>query len=104
MPPSPVAVGDGTVVGGMYRCSALPPAMSGPPTRVAGTVDVFRGPNPGLPDEIVHTDGEYSIALPPGEYVLVGHWSGSNLAPPMAKVVVSSGRITRQDLDYQGCK
>jgi hypothetical protein len=65
---------------------------------------VFQGPNDGLPDEVVTTDGTYALDLPPGHYVLVGHSTGSNLAPPMARVVVSSGTITHQDLDYQGCK
>jgi hypothetical protein len=67
-------------------------------------VDVFRGPLPGLPDEIINTDGTYAFELPPGDYDLVGHWTGSNLAPPMVKVVVSSGKTIREDLVYQGCK
>jgi hypothetical protein len=99
---TPVADGDGTVVGGLYRCYALPPPTA--PKGVAGTVSVFQGPNDGLPDEVVTTDGTYALDLPPGHYVLVGHSTGSNLAPPMARVVVSSGTITHQDLDYQGCK
>ena len=102
--PGSVATTYGTVTGGMFRCFGLPEFLSGPPTRVAGTVSVFRGPNDGLPEEIVQTDGEYSIKLPPGEYVLVGHWAGSNLAPPMVTMQVTSGTITRQDLDYRGCR
>jgi hypothetical protein len=102
-PPSPVAAGEGTVVGAMYRCFGVQPALAGSLTRAAGNVAVFRGPRPGLPFEVVQTDGEYSIALPPGEYELVGHWTGSNLAPPTAQVSVSGGRITRQDLVYKGC-
>jgi hypothetical protein len=101
---TPVGVGDGTVTGGMYRCFALPPSMSGPPTLVAGTVDVFRGPLPGLPDEIIKTDGTYTIQLPPGPYELVGHWTGSDLAPPMVNVVVSSEQTTYLDLVYTSCK
>ena len=102
--PAALATGDGTITGGLYRCYALAPSISGPPTRVAGTVSVLRGPNAGLPDEIVPTDGTYALQLPPGPYDLVGHWAGSNLAPPMVKVVVSSGRTTRQDLVYTDCK
>jgi hypothetical protein len=102
--PTPAKTGDGMIVGGLYRCFGLAPALSEPPTRVDGTVDVFRGPLPGLPDEIVPTDGTYSLELPPGAYDLVGHWEGSNLAPPMARVVVSSGTITPQDLVYTTCK
>lgn len=90
-------------MGGLYRCFGLPPSISGPPTVVGGTVDVFRGTNDGLPDETVTTSGEYTLKLPPGEYVLVGHWTGSNLSPPMVAVTVRSGQVTRQDLDYQGC-
>lgn len=101
--PVPPTAGYGRVIGGIYRCFGLPPSMSGPPTRVAGTVDVFRGPNDGLPDAVIKTDGEYAFELPPGEYVLVGHWTGSNLSPPMVTVAVSSGKITRQDLDYGRC-
>jgi hypothetical protein len=103
-PPAAVAPGDGTVVGGLYRCFGLDPALSGPPTQVAGSVSVFRGPNAGLPDEIVSTNGAYSLNLAPGEYDLVGHWAGSNLAPPMVKVRVSSGTVIHQDLDYVDCK
>jgi hypothetical protein len=102
--PTPVARGDGTVTGGMYRCSALAPVVAVPTTLVAGTVDVFRGPLPGLPGWIINTDGAYSITLPPGPYDLVGHWTGSNLAPPEAKVIVSSEKVTLQNLIYQGCK
>jgi hypothetical protein len=101
---APVAVTDGTVLGGMYRCSGLPLSVSGPPTLIAGSVSVFRGPNAGLPDEIVNTDGTYALELAPGPYVLVGHATGSNLAPPMARVEVSSGSIIHQDLDYEGCR
>jgi hypothetical protein len=101
--PSPVAAGEGTVVGAMYRCFGVQPALAGSLTRAAGNVAVFRGPRPGLPLEVIQTDAEYSIALPPGEYELVGHWTGSNLAPPTAQVSVSGGRITRQDLAYKGC-
>jgi hypothetical protein len=102
-PPSPVATGEGTVVGAMYRCFGVQPALAGSLTRAPGNVAVFRGSRPGLPFEVVQTGGEYSIALPPGEYELVGHWTGSNLAPPTARVSVSDGRITRQDLVYRGC-
>ena len=102
-PPSPVATGEGTVVGAMYRCFGVQPALAGSLTRAAGNVAVFRGPRPELPFEVVETDGDYSIALPPGEYELVGHWTGSNLAPPTAQVSVSGGGITRQDLVYKGC-
>lgn len=92
------------IVGGLYRCFALPSALSGPPARVAGTVDVFRGPLPGLPDEIVSTSGAYALDLPPGEYDLVGHWADSNLAPPEARVIVASGTTIRLDLVYRDCK
>ncbi len=89
------------MVGGLYRCFALQP---GTPQRVAGTVDVFRGPLPGLPAEIVSTSGEYTLDLPPGPYELVGHWADTNLAPPEAKINVTSGTIIPQDLVYTGCK
>jgi hypothetical protein len=102
--PSPIAAGYGVVTGGMYRCSALAPVVAGPPTTVDGTVSVFPGPNDGLPREIITTEGTYAIELPPGQYDLVGHWTGSNLAPPMARVIVSSGTTTHQDLVYTGCK
>lgn len=103
-PVTPIPSGDGVVVGGLYRCFAVPPALSGPPARVAGTVDVFRGPLPGLPDEIVPTTGEYRLDLPPGPYELVGHWAGSLLAPPVARVTVSRGTIIPQNLVYLDCK
>jgi hypothetical protein len=103
-PVTPTPNGDGVIVGGLYRCFGSAISQSLPATRVAGTVDVFRGPLPGLPDEIVPTDGGYALDLPPGEYDLVGHWADSNLAPPEAKVNVTSGATILLDLVYEGCK
>jgi hypothetical protein len=105
----PVYADTGTVVGGIYRCSALPPSISVPPTRVAGTVDVFSdeggvpGPAP-FTQAIVAAGGTFTFKLPPGTYVLVGHWTGSNLSPPTATAIVTTGKITHQDLRYQQCK
>lgn len=105
----PVATFDGTVTGGIYRCSALPPQLSAPPTRVAGTVDVFTDQSgtvgqASFTQALVTTGGTYTFTLPPGTYVLVGHWTGSNPSPPTATVTVTTGKITHQDLDYQTCK
>jgi hypothetical protein len=105
----PVAAFDGTVTGGIYRCSALPPSLTRPPTRVAGTVDVFTDQSgtvgqASFTQALVTTGGTYTFKLPPGTYVLVGHWTGSNLSPPTATVTVTTGKIAHQDLDYQTCK
>jgi hypothetical protein len=105
----PVYADTGTVVGGIYRCSALPPSISGPPTRVAGTVDVFsdEGGVPGpasFTQALVAAGGTFMLRLPPGTYVLVGHWTGSNLSPPTATAIVTTGKTTHQDLRYQQCK
>jgi hypothetical protein len=101
---APLPAATGAIVGGIYRCFAL----SGPPTRVAGSVDVFAGDHltanqPTTVQSVVAEGGTYTFILPPGKYVLIGHWAGSNLSPPMVTVTVTSGQITRQDLDYQGC-
>lgn len=53
---------------------------------------------------LVPPGGTYTFNLPPGTYVLVGHWTGSNLSPPTATVTVTTGKITHQDLDYETCK
>ena len=100
----PVYMG-GTVVGGIYPCSAVPPSISVPPKRVAGTVDVFTpGSSAAFAEGSVAAGGTYSFNLPPGRYVLVAHWAGSNVSPPMVNVIVVSGEAIRQDLDYEGCK
>jgi hypothetical protein len=104
----PVATGNGAIVGGIYRCFGLPPSISGPPTRVAGTVDVFTdeggvASQASFAQAFVATGGTYRFNLPAGDYVLVGHWTGSNLHPPMVTVTVTAGKITHQDLDYRGC-
>jgi hypothetical protein len=105
----PVGAADGTVTGGIYRCSAAPPSLSAPPTRVAGTVDVFTDQS-GIVGgasftQAIVTDGvTYTFKLPPGTYVLVGHWTGSNLSPPSATVTVTTGKITHQNLVYELCK
>jgi hypothetical protein len=104
----PVAALDGTVTGGIYRCFGLPPSLSGPPTRVAGTVDVFTDQSGIVGDAsftqaLVTTGGTYAFTLPPGTYVLIGHWTGSNLSPPTATVTVATGKITHQNLRYQRC-
>jgi hypothetical protein len=100
---------DGTVTGGIYRCSALPPSLTGPPTRVAGTVDVFtdQGGIEGqasFTQALVPTGGTYTFKLPPGTYVLIGQWTGSNLSPPTATVTVTTGKVTHQNLVYEQCK
>jgi hypothetical protein len=105
----PVAASDGTVTGGIYRCSALPPSLTGPPTRVAGTVDVFTDQSgtvggASFTQALVTDGGTYTFKLPPGTYVLVGHWTGSNLSPPTATVTVTTGKITHQNLVYEQCK
>jgi hypothetical protein len=104
----PVVADDGTVTGGIYRCSALPPSLAGPPTRVAGTVDVFTDLN-GVVAPVPFTQalapaGSYTLKLPPGTYVLVGHQTGRNPSPLPVTVTVTTGKITHQDLDYEQCK
>jgi hypothetical protein len=103
-----LASDSGAVVGGIYRCFGLPESISGPPTRVAGIVDVFAGnriatSQPKFAEESVAAGGTYTFDLPPGTYVLIGHWTGSNLSPPMATVTVTSGTVTSRNLDYVGC-
>jgi hypothetical protein len=105
----PVAAFDGTVTGGIYRCSALPPQLTGPPTRVAGTVDVFTDQGgvqsqTSFTQALVPDGGTYTFKLPPGTYVLVGHATDSNLSPPIATVTVTTGKVTHQDLAYEQCK
>lgn len=105
----PVAAFDGTVTGGIYRCSALPPSLTGPPTRVAGTVDVFTDQSgtegqASFTQALVTTGGTYTLTLPPGTYVLVGHWTASDPSPPSATVTVTTGKVTHQNLVYEQCK
>jgi hypothetical protein len=105
----PVATFDGTVTGGIYRCSAVPPQVSVPQARVAGTVEVFTDQSgivgaASFTQALVTTGGTDTFTLPPGTYVLIGHWPGSNLSPPIATVTLTTGMTTRQDLTYEQCK
>jgi hypothetical protein len=74
---------------------------------MAGTVDVFTGEHlvagQATIAEVPTATGTYMFNLPPGRYVLVGHSPATNLYPPTVTVTVTSGTITQQDLDYQGC-
>jgi uncharacterized membrane protein len=105
----PVFAADGTVTGGIYRCSAVPPSISRPPTPVAGTVEVFTDQSgtvgqASLTQALVADGGTYTFKLPPGTYVLVGHGTDNNLSPPTATVTVTTGKVTHQDVAYGQCK
>jgi hypothetical protein len=70
-------------------------------------VDVFRGQRlsadqTAAAEGVVTEGGRFAFRLPAGDYVLFAHWAGSNLAPPIVSVHVTAGKITTQNLDYQG--
>jgi hypothetical protein len=76
---------------------------------VAGTVEVFTDQSgmvggASFTQALVTDSGTYRFTLPPGTYVLIGHWPGSNLSPPTATVAVTTGRVTHQNLVYEQCK
>jgi hypothetical protein len=99
----------GTITGGIDPCFGLA-ADAGSTAFVAGTVDVFAGsvPTAGAPaitTQAVRPGGTYRFRLPLGTYVLVGHWSGSNLRPPTATATLSTGQTVIRNLSYVGeCK
>ena len=106
--------GKGVVVGGIDYCSGLPPAIAKNPGFVAGTVTVLRGtvstrPESGgvtkilLPTEraasqTVAKHQEYRFVLPPGPYVLVGHYTGHSNIEPNVSVVVRLGKETKRNI------
>jgi len=103
--------GDGAVTGGIDACFGVPPKKK--PGFVAGTVVVFGGsvtqvPVPGgdkylLPSDMVMTRSveahqTYRFFLPPGKYVLVGHYAGSmigGLQPWIAATVVAGKNLVQ---------
>jgi hypothetical protein len=110
---SVVPRGKVVVVGGIDHCSGLPTTVAKNPGFVAGTVTVWRGrmsyvrePD-GVTRYVLPTDKEasqtvakhqkYRFVLPPGPYVLVGHYPGGNVEPSVA-VLVRLGNETRQNI------
>ena len=82
----PVFAADGTVTGGVYPCSATPPEITGPPTPIAGTVDVFIDQSgtvgqASFTQALVAVGGTYTFTLPPGTYKrrLGGLWGLSHV-------------------------
>jgi len=110
--------GDGAVTGGIDACFGVPPKKK--PGFVAGTVVVFGGsvtqvPVPGgdkylLPSDMVMTRSveahqTYRFFLPPGKYVLVGHYAGSKIGDlqPWVGATVLAGKNLVQNISNE-CK
>lgn len=109
-----IPAGEGVVLGGIDFCSGLPTTMVKNPGFVAGTVTVWRGtmsfvPQPDgvtkyvLPTEwaasqTVPKHQEYRFVLAPGQYILVGSYTGHSNITPLVAVVVRLGKATRRNI------
>ena len=106
------AANTGTVTGGIIPCAAL--GYSGEPHYAAGTVTVLEGqlhmqstgpgssvavfPTTGGATERVGVNDTYRFPLPPGDYILRGHFPPPANIEPWAAVTVHAGQTEHIDI------
>lgn len=113
--PSVSPATDGEVIGAIQRCYGAAIGVPPTPEFAAGTVDIDHAvpvsiavPTTGLPTPIqrvsVAAGMWFRVALAPGSYTLVGHWTGGNLPSPHASITVTAGSVTTVLLPYEDCR
>jgi hypothetical protein len=101
--PLPTPISAGLLVGGLEPCSGIfLPTLP----FAAGTIVVLRGtrsadgalPTTIVAAQTVPSGGQFRFSLPPGQYVLVGHYTEPTVIAPWVSVTVTAATTTTQDI------
>jgi len=92
------------VIGGLERCSGI--VFPSPQPFAAGTIVVLRGvedadgelPTTVVATQVVGSGALFRFSLPPGQYVLVGHYSEPTSIAPWVQVTVNAAATTSENI------
>lgn len=101
---TPTPTVDGLVVGGLEPCSGI--FFPSPQPFAAGTIVVLRGVEGAngallttvVATQVVGSGALFHFSLPPGQYVLVGHYTEPTSIAPWVPITVTAAATTSQNI------